>query len=185
MSDGTADAGSRRDPAAVRAEKERRAALLAKQVRQARDAHGGSQDRYLVVLCGRDRYGVPLEAIETIRSRGAITPLPRVPAFVLGLLAQTGEALTVVDLGRLLRSPPGTGEPSSRLVVVSVRGEAVALRVDEVAGIIAPADVREFAAGEGDSWLTRVHVRGLAEGGVLLLDIVAVLADPRVAVGSR
>ena len=175
----------RRDAAAVRAEKERRAALLAKQVRQASLDRGSGHERFLVVGCGRDRYGLPLDSIETIRPKGAITLLPRVPAHVLGLTAQTGEVLTVVDLGRLLRSRDGGDEANARIVVVSVRAERVALRVDEVVGIVAPSETREFTATRGESWLTAEHVKGLAEGSVLLLDIVAVLADPRVAVGSR
>ena len=127
----------------------------------------------LVFTVGGVRHGVELHrAREILRSRKA-TPLPVVPSFVLGVIAIRGEIAPVIDVARRL-GVVDTCDPSrARLVVVSsVSGEPVALRVEDVLGVlrIRPEQVREPPA---EAPLLRAVHEDLEV--TLVLDIDAVL----------
>lgn len=132
---------------------------------------------------GRERHGVPLSAVERLAFVPPITPLPGAPPFVLGAVSVGGEALTVVDLPRLLGAADGAAPdaPAARLLIARAGADRVAVRVDGVEDTFEPGRIDEAVRRPG-SWLGPEHVRGVADGGLLLLDLARVLADPRLRV---
>jgi purine-binding chemotaxis protein CheW len=82
----------------------------------------------------------------------AITPVPRTPADVRGVISLRGDIVQVVDLRRRL----GLGETEltrgARIVVVQAEDAGIAgLLVDRVREVlrVAPADMLSQASGEG------------------------------------
>lgn len=78
-------------------------------------------------------YALPIERVREIVRLRPITPVPRVPQDVLGVISLRGEIVQVVDLRRRLGLEPGHPGPRARIVIVHGAGERVAgLLVDAV-----------------------------------------------------
>lgn len=81
------------------------------------------------------RFGVPSEHVREVFRMGPMTPLPRTPAFVLGVCGHRGEVLPVIDLLRLLgKGETRTGE-RGRLFVGVVGRFVAAIVAESVIGL--------------------------------------------------
>lgn len=69
----------------------------------------------------------------------AITPLPKAPEIVLGILDLQGELIPVIDLRKRFRLPQKPIRSSDHFVVASTGARTVALVVDGTTGVIDPA----------------------------------------------
>jgi len=134
----------------------------------------------VAVRLGPAEFGLPLERVSAVLRPPAVTRTPSPPPDVVGVVHLRGALLGVLDLGTRLGGAPA--RRPGRLVVVSPGGggEAVALLVDRVAGIVETDDgvdppPPEAVAALPEGWLDGV-VR--AEDGrlVTLLDLDNVLA---------
>jgi len=99
-------------------------------------------------------YAIPVERVREIVRTRAITPMPRVPAPVLGVIALRGEVIQVLDLRRRLGLPPAEPTRSTRIVVLHGEdGRVAGLRVDAVTEVLRLPEeaVRPAAAGESDA----------------------------------
>ena len=83
------------------------------------------------------RYALHLAAVERIVLIAAITPLPKAPEIVLGVVDIQGRIVPVVDIRKRFRLPERQIRLSDHLIIASTSRHAIALRVDEVGGVIA------------------------------------------------
>ena len=65
-----------------------------------------------------------------------VTPLPRAPALIEGVVDLRGAVVPVVDLGRVLSGRPVERGPQARIAVVEVDGLAMGLLVDDAIEVI-------------------------------------------------
>lgn len=89
---------------------------------------------------GQEWYAVPIAVVREIHNEYAVTRIPRVPDYVLGVINVRGEIVSVTDLGALIRVPSRTtldidGELPSAIVVADETCVS-ALVVDEIGDII-------------------------------------------------
>jgi purine-binding chemotaxis protein CheW len=104
------------------------------------------------------RLGVPSENVREVLRAGILTPLPRVPAFVLGVTGNRGEVIPVLDLLRFLGKGESRIGPRSRLFI-GVSGSFVCgVLADVVIGLrtIPVSDVLPPPVG-GDASSEFVH----------------------------
>lgn len=119
---------------------------------------------YFCFRLGEWCFGVPSENVREVFRAGPLTPLPRLPAFVMGVCGHRGEVLPVVDLLRLL----GKGEAKvglrTRLFVGISATLQVAVVTDAVVGLrsIRVSDILPPPSG-GDPSLE--HLLGLVNPG--------------------
>jgi purine-binding chemotaxis protein CheW len=93
--------------------------------------------RWLGFLLAGGHYAVPLEAVREVLPLAPLTEVPRAPERVLGVALLHGEVTTVCDPRRALGLPGAVWDSPGRLLLVSLRGETLALRVDAVTRIVA------------------------------------------------
>jgi purine-binding chemotaxis protein CheW len=128
----------------------------------------------LLLPVHRDRYAVPLRAVQEVLEPRTITRLPEAPAPVLGIINVRGLVVGVVDTAVLLGLEP-LGRPRSVAVVRIGRG---------VVGLGASARPVSEPLGEdvGPSPLPGALGRRRTSTGVAtLLDLEAVLAPEALA----
>jgi purine-binding chemotaxis protein CheW len=122
-----------------------------------------------------DAYAVPVERVREIVRLRPITPVPRVPAAVCGVISLRGEVAQVIDLRRCLGMPPLTPSRASRIIVLQRDEGAVAgLLVDAVHDVlrIDATETRPSPTGEGEGVVALYSRRGEF---VSLLDLDRVL----------
>ncbi len=135
-----------------------------------------------VQLCafrvGNEEYAIDIMRVEEILPPKIVTPIPRAPALMQGVLHLRGAILPVVDLRARLLGDSGPESPRSRLLVCYLGPRRVAVRVDRVTEVVrvrrselkpAPA----FASGGRPPFV--VGVFGPPERLRLLLDLKALL----------
>ena len=116
-------------------------------------------------------FGVPVDQVQEVLRHQPLTPVPRAPEAVRGLINLRGQIVTAVDLRVRLGLPPREKEPMN--VIVRSRGEVISLLVDDIGDVIdttgvpgepapstIPADVQHVVLG----------VRPLPEQILLVLD---------------
>src|SRR5262249_7348014 len=88
---------------------------------------------YLAFHLAGEPYAAPVALIREILKPPPMTPVPRAPHALMGIISVRGQIVTVMDLRRRLHllEPPAT--PRTRILLVeSESGETLGLYVDEV-----------------------------------------------------
>jgi purine-binding chemotaxis protein CheW len=90
-------------------------------------------------------YGIDVQQIREIVRSQTVTPLPRAPGLIEGVMDLRGAIIPVIDAGRALGDRPSAEGPRARIAIVEVDGLVFGLRVDGAADVIAvaAADVGE------------------------------------------
>lgn len=118
----------------------------------------------LVFYLSDERYAFPLEVVREIGRIGHITPLPGLPAAILGATGLRGEVLPVLDLRRLLGLPEKPPTSESRLVIVRQEDTVAAMLADRVEDIVAlPASALQAPPAEAQG--TFPFLRAIARQG--------------------
>jgi len=90
---------------------------------------------YLVFALDELRYALPLSAVERVIRAVEITPLPKAPPIVLGVINVQGSIIPVVDVRARFRLPAREMSCDDRFILAHTPRRGVALVVDSVGGI--------------------------------------------------
>ena len=180
----------------------RRAARLAELPEQ---EETGEQITLLLVRFGHEVYGLEAQHVDRVQLVEQITPVPRVPNWVVGMTNLRGQLLSVVDLVSFFGLPSTMTHvatedaddqaPERCLVVVSTSEIEIALLADGVLAVETVPDSRLQEAETIVRGLRPEYVRGIiqrtgqdrtGEGTysslVVVLDLQTVLSDERLIV---
>lgn len=103
--------------------------------------------------------GVPVADVQEVLREQEVTPVPRAPEAVRGLMNLRGQIIVAIDLRRRLALPPRAPAAQHMNVVVRTRDGSAALTVDEIGDVVeAPG-----AAAPPPETLRR-HLQHLAVG---------------------
>jgi purine-binding chemotaxis protein CheW len=111
----------------------KRAADLARRVsnpptspreKRLRKSDRGPLVEHLAFCLGADVYGAPVALVREILKPPPLTPVPRTPREVMGIISVRGQLVTVFDLRRKLRLPEAPITRRSRVLLVQARPEA-------------------------------------------------------------
>jgi len=99
----------------------------------------------------------------------AITPLPAVPAIVLGIIDVGGVVIPVINIRNRFNRPPRDVRLSDHLIIATTGTRTVALLVDETQGVIEASSESYASADEILPGLELVHGAIKAENGLILI----------------
>ena len=129
---------------------------------------------------GGEEYAVDIMKIKEIINPVRITPVPKAPPFIDGIIELRGAILPVVDLRKRFDLPPTGLTRESKYIIIAVDGRIVGLVVDRVREVTrieleqlrsAPA----LAVGDGARFFTGVFQR---DGRiVMLVDLDEILSS--------
>lgn len=177
-----------------------RAALMAQILEEQEQ---GEQLEVAVIRLGRERYGIDVQYIFDIRLEENITRVPRVPAWVAGVVNLRGQVLSVVDLQRYLGLPVSEKAPEAgprHVLLVQTPQMELALLVDEVLSIqnLPASHIQEAASvvrGLPVEYVRGVYIENGTDGInvtsskgrentslLVILNLSALLADKRLIV---
>jgi purine-binding chemotaxis protein CheW len=139
-------------------------------------AGSGRSGELQIVVCelADEHYGLDIARVYEIIRHQPITPVPRAPSFVKGVINLRGRIIPVVDLRGRFGMAAVDATKESRIVVAESGSTRVGLIVDSVSEVLLlPLDsveaTPEVAAGDDAEYL-----RGIAKLGdrlVLLLEL--------------
>ncbi|MFO0676652.1 MAG: chemotaxis protein CheW [Polyangiaceae bacterium] len=102
----------------------------------------GRVTEFLGFVLSGDTYAVPIHYVAEILRVGTVTPVPRSPHKVIGIMSVRGTLVTVVDLRRHMRLVEGPIDARSRILLVDGGG-------DEQVGVLVDEVLQVYRLGEG------------------------------------
>ena len=130
------------------------------------------REAFCIVERGQRRLALPASALRRVLSGGTLTPLPCVPAHLVGLVSDRGAPLPVVCIDAWIGEPVRTCRSGEPVLVLECGGLRFGVVVDRVGGVgwLPALDSTADAAASGPM----VGAAQPAEGGpVSLLDPAA------------
>ncbi len=161
---------------------------LAEAPEQRRAQAARPDEEFFVFRLGALTLAVYSKHVSEVSRLTPMTPLPRTPSFLLGVVGNRGQVMPVIDLLRFLQQGEAKVARGGRLFVGESNGLVVAFLTDQVIGLrrIFVADLLPAPSSGGQSaefLLGLVQHREL--GTLSLLDLAKVLQTARASVVTR
>lgn len=129
-------------------------------------------NQYVVFTLDGQRYALYLSTVERIIRVVEITPLPKAPEIVLGIINIGGQIIPAVNIRKRFRLPERELNLSDVLIITQTPRRTVALMADDVSGVI---EGPEQDITEAKEILPRMeYVKGvvkLKDGMILINDL--------------
>ena len=147
-------------------------------VEQKQEAGG----KFLTFFLEDEEYGIEILKVQEIIGMMSVTPVPRTPPFVRGVLNLRGKVIPIIDLRLKFAMPVMAETEETCIIVVRAQGVAMGIVVDKVSEVLDIAtediDVPSFGAAVNTDYILGI---GKAASTVkLLLDIDQVLSTNEV-----
>jgi purine-binding chemotaxis protein CheW len=118
------------------------------------------------------RYALRLAAVECAVRAVEITPLPKAPGIVLGMINAQGRIIPVVNVRKRFGRPERGIELSDQFIIARTARRTVALAVDTVNEVLDGADAEMVVAGKILPGLESIEgVLKLPDGMILVHDL--------------
>ena len=122
-------------------------------------------------------YAVPVESVREVRRLKQVTPIPKAPDFVDGVVTLRGRVVPVISLRRKLGLAAGSSSALNRVLITRSAGHLLGVVVDGVVGVVR---VNEADIEPPDEVLKSCgYLTGLAKAGgrlTLIIDIEKLLS---------
>ena len=152
--------------------------FFAAPVREERKA-AEATEHLATFLLAREEYGVDVRLVQEIIRVTEITPVPRAPESIRGVINLRGRIIPVVDLKRKLGLGDVEAGRRARIVVVKLRERLIGLLVDAASQVlkvpVSAIDAAPDAVMEIDAHFIR-GVAKLPDRLIILMDLQAVLS---------
>jgi len=120
-------------------------------------------------------FGIDVQQIREIVRSQVVTPLPKAPGLIEGVIDLRGTIVPVIDLGRALCGEPIGEGTRARIAIVEVEGMVFGLRVDAAADVLAVAgrdvDAPPALVAQAGYDAVRAVVRREGAGPALVLSL--------------
>ena len=132
---------------------------------------------------GGAEYAIDIMLIREIIQPQKITPVPKAPAFIEGVIELRGAILPVVDLRKRFDLPAPPPVRATKYIIVIVDGRTVGLVVDSVGEVLrlARSDLTAGPFTEGRPWgeASKVFAGVCRRGGriIMVLDLERILSS--------
>jgi purine-binding chemotaxis protein CheW len=162
--------------------------FFAAPMREERQAVEASE-HLVTMFLSDEEYGIDVRLVQTIIRVSEITPVPRAPGFIKGVINLRGRIIPVVDLKRKLNlGEVDVAARASRIAVVKVRERLIGLLVDGASQVLRVPLTRIEAAPEEVVEIDANYIRGVAkleERLIILMDLPKILALELKAAGEE
>jgi purine-binding chemotaxis protein CheW len=142
-------------------------------------------------LLGGERYALDIQLAREIVEMIPITPIPRAPPYISGVINLRGEITNIMNLNTLLGLPNQEVRDNQKIIVLvpdAASGSNVGIIVDEVTSVLQVAESDIEHLGEGLSSEVSSFVKGIIKlkgdesdkkstGLIIWIDMQKVLED--------
>jgi len=142
----------------------------------------GTTGKWATFLLAGEMFALEVENVQEVLMEQPLTPVPRAPEHIVGLLNLRGQIITAIDLRRRLHFPPREAGQSSKLLVVTASGSQFSVVVDDIHDVLDLPPELWRPSPETLDQRHRAFVRGICpiEGAMVLgLDVEALGEDGR------
>lgn len=148
--------------------------------RAAKSEKGGKGGKFLTFFLSTEEYGIEILKVQEIIGVMTITPIPRTPAFIKGVINLRGRIIPIVDLRLKLSMEEAKHTEETCFIVVKAHDMHMGVVVDKVSEVLdISGENVEDAPSMGED-INTDYILGIGKAGdkvKMLLDIDKVLSD--------
>ncbi|MDP9347925.1 MAG: chemotaxis protein CheW [Gemmatimonadota bacterium] len=137
------------------------------------------QLQFVTFRLGREEFGLDVFSVHEVLRHQEVTPVPRAPEFVEGVIDVRGALVPVVDLRRRFELPHAPIDSDTRIVLVEFGGERLGLVVDAVTEVLRVPETAVSPPPQYIRGLAAEFVRGVIRREarlIVLIDIDRILS---------
>ena len=141
----------------------------------------GETTQFIVIKLGDEQYGIDIKYIDNIVRMQHITRVPKVDAYLKGVINLRGEVIPVMSIRIKMGLEPDTETKSSRIIILKLEQQGtIGVIVDEVKEVVTLENdqiekIAYDSKEEKDSFLCGI---GKCAGGLIsLLDLNSVVIE--------
>lgn len=137
--------------------------------------------QFIVVSLGQEQYGIDIRFVENIVRMQHITRVPKMPAYLKGVINLRGEVIPIMNLRLKMGLPDVEETKKTRIIIIKMEQcGSIGLIVDEVKEVVtldmeAEVEKMAFDKDERNNYVSGVGKHG--DGLISLLDLNAVTAE--------
>lgn len=129
-------------------------------------------ERAVAFFLDAQRYALPIDRVQEIQQIVAFSEVPGGGTGVVGMINLRGHVIPAVDLRRIVGLPPREYDLETPMIICRIKGQLVALVVDEVQDVLELPDGCLQAAPPMHALSSKmIGVARLDDGLVYLLDL--------------
>ncbi len=135
--------------------------------------------KYLTFVLGKEQYGIEILKVREIIGVMSITPIPRTPDFIKGVINLRGKVIPVIDLRLKFDMDEIEHTSETCIIVVDVKGVLIGTLVDTVSEVLDITEEEIEPAPSFGSSIDTEYILGMAKSKdsvKILLDINRVLS---------
>lgn len=136
--------------------------------------------QYIKIKMGDEMFGIDIKYIDNIVRMQSITRVPKVPAYIKGVINLRGEVIPVFNLRLKMNMQEVEETKKFRIIILKIDGNYVGLIVDEVREVITLQNDLVEKVYRDPSDPTQNFLLGVGKDGdnlISLLDVNEVVAD--------
>ncbi len=153
------------------------------EVAKANEAGGHTEERFqfIVIRLGEEQYGIDIRYIDNIVRMQNITRVPKVPAYLKGVINLRGEVVPVVSIRLKMGLPADEYTRATRIIIL--KSEAVGnlgIVVDEVREVVTLTDSNIEKSAHEVKDNAASFINGIGKNGgelISLLDLNAITIE--------
>lgn len=159
----------------------------AKTLARVPDADKGRSEtlQYITFSLSDEDYAVEVGYVQEIQPLRDLTLIPCTPDFIVGAVNIRGQIISLVDLKKFFGIPSGQSKDQAKVVVTRTDDREIGLLADRVSEVMSlPVDAidQPLATLAG---VREEYIKGVAKGGLIILDIAAILSDKRMVINEE
>ena len=128
-----------------------------------------NQNQIVVFTLDEPRCALYLSEVERVVRAVEITPLPKAPEIVLGVINAQGRIIPVIDVRKRFRLPPHELRLDDQFIITRTPRRSVALAVDSVVGVREVADWEMVEAGQSLPFAEYIQGVAKIEDNIVLI----------------
>ncbi|GFI64715.1 chemotaxis protein CheW [Lachnospiraceae bacterium] len=134
--------------------------------------------QFIVIRLGDEQYGIDIRMIDNITKMQAITRIPKMPAYLKGVINMRGDVIPVISIRLKMGLPADEITKSTRIIVLKLEQEGmVGLIVDEVKEVVTlfTNEIEKIAYNAKDEKANLINAVGKHNGELIsLFDLSAI-----------
>lgn len=135
-------------------------------------------DRVITFYLDSQRYALPIDRVQEIQQIVAFSEVPGGGTGIVGMVNLRGHVIPAVDLRRVVGLPPREYHLETPMIICRIKGQLVALVVDEVQDVLELPDGCLQAAPPMHSLSSKmIGVARMDDGLIYLFDLDPLLAS--------
>jgi len=123
-------------PAASRRKKDRAVEEILPEIGSDREVSAGRDEKMIICLVGRERYAIPIMDVSMIIDNKVPTRIPRVPEFLVGIIALRGKIVTVLDARSRLGIKGSSSLGDAKIIIVERGSDSFGIRVEGIEHVV-------------------------------------------------